>query len=72
MTIKKLIKKLQLLDKKYPRTEVTVDITSRTKGMDNEWTHRSIEGIKTESIQITDGDGWSTEREKLVVALEIF
>jgi len=73
MTIKQLIKELQKLDKKHPRTEVVVDVQSMNTNMTiYEWSHRSIEDMRAEMIFRSDGDGYLKENsEHTVLALKI-
>lgn len=57
MTARQLIRKLQALDKKYPRRQVVVDVESRNKDLDAEWTHRVVMDADLLTINRLEGDG---------------
>lgn len=77
MTARQLIKALEAMDKKFPRRHVFVDMNSRRKDMDSDWSHRTVEDVDFEIVSKLDGDGFTetnadgTERQMGVIALKI-
>ncbi len=57
MTVKELIKQLERLEKKHPRRQVYVDLETRNKNMDGDWSHRMVVSAALENIYKGDDDG---------------
>ena len=71
MTATQLIKRLQALNKKYPRCQVLVDLESRNKNMDGDWAQRCVESAMDEFVEMTDDDGHLLGQERRVISLKV-